>query len=224
MQVEIWSDVVCPWCYIGKRRFEAALADFEHRDEVEITWHSFELDRHAPTERLGSYAEMLGRKYGMGPTQADAALDNMTEAAARMGLEFHFDRVRPGNTLDAHRLLHLAQDRGVQGEMKERLLRAYFTEGEAISDRAVLTRMAADVGIDADDVAAMFDGDGYTDEVRADEAAAEELQISGVPFFVIDRRYAVSGAQPPEAFTRAFERAWADRVSPPTPARAGTTN
>ncbi len=224
MQVEIWSDVVCPWCYIGKRRFEAALAEFEHRDEVEITWHSFELDRNAPPERLGSYAEMLGRKYGMGPTQADAALANMTDAAAHEGLDFHFESVRPGNTFDAHRLLHLAHTRGVQGDLKERFLRAYFTEGEAIGDRTVLTRLAADVGLDGDEVEAMFEGDGHADEVRADEAAAEELQISGVPFFVIDRRYAVSGAQPPEAFTRALERAWADAVSSPATARAGTTD
>jgi predicted DsbA family dithiol-disulfide isomerase len=209
VQIEIWSDVVCPWCYIGKRRFERALEGFEHRDEVEIVWRSFELDRHAPRERVGSYAELLGRKYGMGPDRAEASLRHMTDVAAEEGLEFDFGGVRPGNTFDAHRLLHLAAEQGRQGELKERFLRAYFTEGEAVGDPEVLARLAIEAGLAADDVRAVLDGDRFADHVRADEAAAEELDVTGVPFFVLDRRFAVSGAQDTEVFARALDRAWA---------------
>lgn len=208
MQVEIWSDIVCPWCYIGKRRLETALKDFEHAEEVEIVWRSFELDRSAPRERTGNYAEMLGRKYGMGPAQSRAAIANMTELAAGEGLVFDFDRVRPGNTFDAHRLLHLARERGRQDALKERLMLAYLTEGEPIGDPAVVGRMAVEVGLDATEVESVLDGDRYGDQVRADEQAAEELGVTGVPFFVVDRRYAVSGAQQPDTILRALERAW----------------
>jgi predicted DsbA family dithiol-disulfide isomerase len=140
--VEIWSDVVCPWCYIGKRRFEAALAGFAHKDEVEVLWRSFELDPRAPQERVGSYAERLGRKYGMAPERAMATLEHMTNVAAEEGLEFDFARSRAGNSFDAHRLLHFAGTRGVQDALKERLLRAYFSEGEAIGLPEVLQRLA----------------------------------------------------------------------------------
>ena len=208
MLVEIWSDVVCPWCYIGKRRFERALEGFAHRDEVEIVWRSFELDRNAPVERTGSYAEMLGRKYGMDPDRASRTLQHMTDVAAEEGLEFDFGGVRPGNTFDAHRLLHLAAEHGLQEELKERFLRAYFSEGEPVGDATALTRLAVEVGLDGDDVARVLAEGEYTDHVRADEAAAEELGVSGVPFFVLDRRFAVSGAQDSETFARALDRAW----------------
>ena len=209
MQVEIWSDVVCPWCYIGKRRFERALDGFPHRDEVEIVWRSFELDRHAPVERTGSYAEMLGRKYGMGQDRAMKTLQHMTDVAAEEGLDFDFGGVRPGNTFDAHRLLHFAAERGRQGELKERFLRAYFTDGVAVGDPETLVALAVEVGLDEVEVRAVAEGDAFADHVRADEAAAEELDITGVPFFVIDRKFAVSGAQDAEVFARALDRAWA---------------
>jgi predicted DsbA family dithiol-disulfide isomerase len=206
--VEIWSDVVCPWCYIGKRRFEKALEGFAHRDDVTITYRSFELDRHAPVERVGSYAEMLGRKYGRGSEWAHRSLEHMTSVAAEEGLEFDFARVRPGNTFDAHRLLHLAAQSGRQEALKERFLQAYFSEGEAVGDREVLARLAVEVGLDADEVDEVLGSDRFADHVRADEAAAEELDITGVPFFVLDRKFAVSGAQDTEVFARAIERAW----------------
>lgn len=208
MQVEIWSDVVCPWCYIGKRRFEQALAGFAHRDEVTIVWRSFELDPHAPAERIGSYAELLGRKYGRGPEWAARSLQHMTDVAAEEGLDFDFGAVRPGNTFDAHRLLHLAGERDLQEDLKERFLRAYFTEGQAVGDPTVLARLAVEVGLDADEVDAVLAGDTYGDHVRADEAAAEELGVSGVPFFVLDRKFAVSGAQDTPVFVQALDRAW----------------
>ena len=212
MQVDIWSDVVCPWCYIGKRRFEAALADFAHRDEVEITWRSFELDPTAPPERTGDYASRLARKYGMSHDRAMASLHHMTDVAAEEGLEFDFARTRSGSTFDAHRLIHLAHASGgaeLQGQVKERLLRAYFSEGEPIGDRDTLVRLAGEAGLDEAEVKDALAGDAFADHVRADEAAAEELDVTGVPYFLIDRKFAVSGAQSVEVFTRVLDRAWA---------------
>jgi predicted DsbA family dithiol-disulfide isomerase len=210
MKVEIWSDVVCPWCYIGKRRFEAALARFDHRDDVEVVWRSFELDPGAPAVREGSYAGRLAAKYGVPVTEAQAMIDRMTGAAAGTGLAFRFDIARPGNTFDAHRLLHLALDRGVQDAAKERLLAAAFTEGLPIGDRDTLVHLGADAGLDATEVRAVLEGDTYGAEVRRDEREAAELGIHGVPFFVVDRRYAVSGAQAPEVLLAMLDQAWSD--------------
>jgi predicted DsbA family dithiol-disulfide isomerase len=203
LTVEIWSDVVCPWCYVGKRRFEKALADFEHRDDVEVVWRSFELDPNAPPEREHSGAEHLAAKYGMSLEQAERSNAQMTELAASEGLEYHLDRTRGGNSFDAHRLLQLAKDRGRQDEMKERLMRAYFTEGEAISDAETLVRLALEVGIDP----TPLKGGGYAEAVREDELLARRIGIQGVPFFVLNRRYGVSGAQPPELLLEALAKA-----------------
>jgi predicted DsbA family dithiol-disulfide isomerase len=208
MQVEIFSDVVCPWCAIGKRRFEAALAEFEHADQVEVTWRAFELDPGAPPEREGDLADRLAKKYGMTRQQALEANRSLTEVAAAEGLAFHFDRARPGNTFDAHRLLHWAKAEGLQGALKERLLLAYFTEGEPIGERETLVRLAADVGLDAEAAAEVLESGRYADDVRADEAEAQELGVSGVPFFVVDRRLGIPGAQDKDTVLRLLERAW----------------
>ena len=152
MEVEIWSDVACPWCYVGKRRFEAALEQFEHRDDVTITWRSFELDPEAPAEREGDRAEHLASKYGMSLEQAHQAEAQMTQTAAADGLDFRFDIARAGNTFDGHRLVHLAKAHGLQDVMKERLLHAYFSEGELVSDHDALTRLAVEVGLPEDEV------------------------------------------------------------------------
>jgi predicted DsbA family dithiol-disulfide isomerase len=208
MRVEIWSDVVCPWCYIGKRNFETALAGFEHRDQVEVAWRSFELDPSAPAVREGDYAVRLAEKYGVPLSEARGMLTSMTSAAARVGLEFDFDRARPGNTFDAHRLIHLAGDRGAQDAVKERLLRATFAEGEPIGDRETLIRLAVEAGLDREDAATVLDSDAYAAEVRADELQALEFGITAVPFFVIDRTFGVPGAQPPDVLARALQRAW----------------
>jgi predicted DsbA family dithiol-disulfide isomerase len=221
MNIEIWSDVVCPWCYIGKRRFERAVASFGHPDEVTITYRSFELDPDAPAQRAGTQAEHLARKYGMTIAQAERANEQMTERAAADGLEFRFDLVRGGNTFDAHRLLHLAKDHGLQPEMKERLMRATFTEGLPIADQPTLVRLAAEVGLPAAQVQAVLDGDAYADAVRADEQQAARYGISGVPFFVADGKYAVSGAQPPEVLLQLLQRAY-DESSQLTPVAATT--
>ncbi len=196
MHVEIWSDIACPWCYVGKRRFEAALAGYEHRDEVTVTWRSFELDPGAPAERPHDGATHLAEKYGMTRDEALAMHARMTETAAADGLEFRFDRARGGNTFDAHRLIHLAAAHDVQDAMKERIMRAYLTEGELISDRATLERLGLEVGLPRDDVCAVLGGDRYAAEVRDDERTAAQLGIGAVPFFVVDRAIGASGAHP----------------------------
>jgi predicted DsbA family dithiol-disulfide isomerase len=207
MTVEIWSDVVCPWCYVGKRRFEHALEQFAHRDDVRLTWRSFQLDPAAPPERTHSGAEHLAAKYGMTVEQAEQSNAQMTELAAGEGLEYHLDRTRGGNSFDAHRLIHLAAARGRQDAMKERLMRAYFTEGEAIGDAETLVRLATEVGVDPDGLL----NDAYADAVRADEELAMRIGIRGVPFFVLDRRHGVSGAQPSELLLEALDKAWEAR-------------
>jgi predicted DsbA family dithiol-disulfide isomerase len=223
MNVEIWSDVVCPWCYLGKRRFERALASFGHPDEVTVTYRSFELDPNAAAERTGTNAEHLAAKYGMTVAQAEQADRQMTERAAADGLEFRMDIIRGGNTFDAHRLLHLANDHGLQAEMKERLMRATFTEGLPIADRSTLVRLATEVGLPAAEVQAVLDGDGYADAVRADERQAARYGINGVPFFVADGKYAVNGAQPPEVLLQFLQRAYdeASKLTPVTAAADG---
>jgi predicted DsbA family dithiol-disulfide isomerase len=207
LTVEIWSDVVCPWCYIGKRRFEAALAEFPH--PVETVWRSFELDPGAPAVREHTATEHLAAKYGMSVEQAQASHARMTELAAAEGLEYDFGKTRGGNSFDAHRLIHLAAAHGKQDEAKERLMRAYFTEGVAIGDREALVALAADIGLDGDEVRVALDGDAYGDAVREDELLAQRIGIQGVPFFVLDRRLGVSGAQPAEVLVQALEQACA---------------
>ena len=209
MKVEIRSDVVCPWCYVGKRRFEAALAAFPHRDEVEVVWRSFELDASAPPERVGDYAELLAAKYGFPVEQGRQMIATMTQTAAVEGLDFHFERARVGNTFDAHRLLHLARERGVQDAVKERLMLATFTEGEPIGDRETLVRLVAEAGLEADVAREVLASDRFAEQVRADQAQARAYGISGVPFFVVDGRHAVSGAQPVEALAQLLATAWA---------------
>ena len=211
MDVEIWSDIACPWCYIGKRRFEAALERFEHRDQVTVVWRSFELDPEAPAQREGDLAEHLAHKYGMSVDQARASQAQLTQTAAGEGLQFRFDRARRGNTFDGHRLVHLARAHGLQDAMKERLLRAYFSEGELISDRPTLVRLGTEVGIPADEIEQMLAGDTYAAEVRDDERTAAVLGISAVPTFVVDRALGASGAHPPEALLELLREGWARR-------------
>jgi predicted DsbA family dithiol-disulfide isomerase len=210
MKIEIWSDVVCPWCYVGKHHLDRALADFAHADEVEIAWKAFELDPAAPAVRPGTQVERLASKYGISVSEARARMARMVSVGAAAGIEFRFDDERPGNTFDAHRLLHLAAEAGVQSEMKERLFRATFTEGHPIGDRDTLVKLAADAGVDDARAREALDDRAFADAVRADEDEARALGIRGVPFFVFDRRYAVSGAQPPHALLQVLEQTWGD--------------
>jgi predicted DsbA family dithiol-disulfide isomerase len=213
VRVEIWSDIACPWCYVGKRRFEEALSRFPHREDTEVEYKSFELDpaRAASGDRR-DYADRLAAKYGMSRDQAEQMLDQMTQTAAGVGLDFRFDRAVPANTFEAHQLLHLAAAHGRQAEAKERLLRAYFTEGADMGDRATLVRLAEDAGLPAAEVEDALGDQRYAPAVRADEAEARSLGISGVPFFVVDRKYGVSGAQPAEQLLAVLEKAWSERV------------
>jgi predicted DsbA family dithiol-disulfide isomerase len=209
MQVEIWSDVVCPWCYLGKKRFERALESFGHRDEVEVTYRSFELDPSASPGTTTPTVQMLASKYGMSAHQAADAQRQMEQRAAADGLTFRMDGLRSGNTRDAHRLIQLAKARGRQAEMVERLHRAYFTDQDSIFDHASLLRLAQEVGLDPAEASEVLESDSYAAEVDTDEQMAAALSATGVPLFVIDRRYGFSGAQPPEAIAEVLEQAWA---------------
>jgi predicted DsbA family dithiol-disulfide isomerase len=213
LTINVWSDVVCPWCYVGKRRLEAALARFDHKDQVEITWHSFELDPSAPKsyEGQGTQAERLAKKYRMPVQKAEQMMAQMTKTAAVDGIEMNNDRQRGGNTFDAHRLLHWAHAQGRQNELKERLFKGYFTDGEAIAEPNALAKLASEVGLDEEQARAVLLSDQYSADVRADEENARQLGISGVPFFVVGGKYAVSGAQPAEVLAQVLERAWSEQ-------------
>jgi predicted DsbA family dithiol-disulfide isomerase len=223
LSVEIWSDIACPWCYIGKRRLESALARFEHRGEVEIHWRAFELDPSAPPERQdGAYVERLARKYGASVSEAQAMIDRMASVARIEGLSFDFERIRPGNTFDAHRLIHLGKERRLEDRVKERLLRAYLEEGEAIGSRETLQRLAEECGLVAGEVRELLDGERFAAEVRADEEQAVSLRITGVPFFVLGGRYAISGAQPADILLEGLVQAYQDVVQPRLTLEEGT--
>jgi predicted DsbA family dithiol-disulfide isomerase len=211
LRVDVWSDIACPWCYIGKRRLEVALDRFAHRDAVEVVWRAFELDPSAPKEHDPSlsHAERLAKKYRLPVARAEAMIQQNAAIALDDGLEFHPELIRSGNTFDAHRVVHLGALRGLQDAVKERLMRAYMTEGQLISDQETLVRLASEAGLDPDEVRTMLASDRLSQEVRADEQQARQLGIDGVPFFVLDGRYGVSGAQPADLLLSALMEAWA---------------
>jgi predicted DsbA family dithiol-disulfide isomerase len=210
MQIEIWSDVICPWCYIGKRRFEMALADFAHKESVEIIWRSFELDPKSPQQYAETLEEMLSRKYNVTPQEAAAMNARVTAVAKEIGLDYRLSDARPGNTFDAHRLLHFAASRNLGDRATERIMHAYFSESLAVGDRAALARLAPEFDIAESEAMAVLERDAYSSEVRADEARAAKFGITGVPFFVIDEKIGISGAQSVEVFADALRKAWAD--------------
>ncbi|MDQ4124400.1 MAG: DsbA family oxidoreductase [Actinomycetota bacterium] len=209
MKVEIWSDVVCPWCYIGKVRFELALDAFPHRDDVEVVYRAFELDPTIPRGETRDVVTELAAKKGLSEEQVRRMMAGVEELAAVEGLECHLAEAPAGNTVDAHRLVHLAAERGHAAEMVTRLYRAHFTELRSVFDLDSLVELAAEAGLDADEARRTLEGDAYLDRVRGDEAVARSLGVNGVPFFVIEGTFGVSGAQPAEAFGRALEQAWA---------------
>jgi predicted DsbA family dithiol-disulfide isomerase len=207
MRVDIWSDVICPWCYVGKARFEHALSSFAHRDEVDVVYHSFELDPSYPKDQHETTFAMLSRKYGMSEADARAAESRVAGLAAAEGLGFQPERP-VGNTFDLHRVLHLGLAKGVQGELLNAVNEAYFGQGRQVFDRDVITEIAAGAGLDGAAAGDVIDGDAYAEEVRRDELQARELGVSGVPFFVFDMALGVSGAQPAEMFASALQQAW----------------
>jgi predicted DsbA family dithiol-disulfide isomerase len=206
MRVDIWSDIVCPWCYVGKRRFETALAAF-NAGAVEVVHHSFQLNPDAPRESTASRREMLMQKYRLTEARADALDAQMTQIAAGEGLQYRLDGTVTGNTLDAHQLVHLAREHDHQDAMIERLYRAYFSEARSVFDRESLVELAYDVGLDRETVRAVLGEARYVSAVRDDIAMAQRIGITGVPFFVIDGRYGISGAQPPAVLLEALTTA-----------------
>jgi predicted DsbA family dithiol-disulfide isomerase len=212
VEVEIWSDVVCPWCYIGKRRFEAALAQITDEIDVDVAFKPFQLDPTASPGKAGPVIEAYARKFGS-RERAQEIIDHVTEVAAESGLEFRLDRALRANTLLAHRLLWLAQTKGRQIAMNERLLKAYFMDGLDIGDPDVLADCAADVGLDRDEVRAFFDSDAGLSEVRAEIEAAADMEITAVPTFVFDRKWMVPGAQDPDTFATVLRRVVAKRTA-----------
>jgi predicted DsbA family dithiol-disulfide isomerase len=207
VKIEIWSDVVCPWCYIGKRRLERALRDFDAADQVEVTWRSFQLNPDFPRGTAVPTPDYLASRFG---PQAQEMTGRVALLGAGEGLDLRFANTLTVNTFDAHRVLHLAADAGLAGEVKERLLHAHFTEGADLSDHETLARLAGETGVPPDRVRAMLASDEYADAVRADSNEARALGANGVPFFVIDRKYGISGAQPAEVFLQALQRAQAE--------------
>jgi predicted DsbA family dithiol-disulfide isomerase len=208
MRIDIWSDIVCPWCYVGKRRFESALTRFEHRDDVHVVHRSFQLNPAAPRDGTSSRREMLMRKYRLSPEQVVEMDARMTQTAAADGLEYHLEGTLTGNTLDAHQLVHLGQVRGVQDAVVDRLYRAYFTEQRSIFDHASLVDLAGDAGLDREDAAAALRENRFAEAVETDNELAHRLGATGVPFFVIDERYGISGAQAQDVFLDVLEKAY----------------
>src|SRR5215208_2893777 len=213
MRIDIWSDIVCPWCYVGKRRFEKALAQFDGCDHVDIVHRSFQLNPAAPRDLTSSRRAMLMQKYRLSPAQVEEMDARMTETAAAEGLNFILAGTSTGNTFDAHQLVHLAGAHGLQDAAMERLYRAYFTEQRSVFDHASLGELAANIGLDRDEAATALRENRYADAVNADIEVARQLGATGVPFFVFDNRYGVSGAQAPEMFVDVLQRTAADHQS-----------
>ncbi|MEV7888380.1 DsbA family oxidoreductase [Streptomyces sp. NPDC002817] len=214
MRVEIWSDIACPWCYVGKARFEKALEAFPHRDQVEVVHRSFELDPGRDKTDIGPVVPMIAKKYGISETQAQDAEDNLGTQAAAEGLAYRTRDRDHGNTFDMHRLLHLAKARGRQDELIQIFYKANFAEERSVFAEGGerLVELAVAAGLDAEDARKVLaDPTAYADDVRADEREAAELGANGVPFFVLDRKYGVSGAQPAEVFAQALTQAWGER-------------
>jgi predicted DsbA family dithiol-disulfide isomerase len=207
VKVEIWSDVVCPWCYIGKRRFERALEHFDGADDVEVVWRSFQLNPDHPRGARQAHDAYLAAKLGATLDQVRAMDDRVVALAAAEGLRYDFARYQVVNTFDAHRLTHLAKARGLGAQIQERLLRAQLVEGEVLDDVDTLVRLAAEVGLSPSEARDVLGSDAYADDVRADLSLAHGLGIRGVPFFAMDRRFGISGAQEVEHFVQVLEHA-----------------
>lgn len=212
LAVDIWSDIACPWCFIGKRRFESALASLPFRDQVDVTWHSYQLDPSLPGHYDGTEAEYLAQMKGMDPAQVSQMLAHVAGQAAGEGLAYDFDALRPANSFTAHRLLHLAAEHGVAGGLKELLLSAHFEKGLDTGSREVLRTLGEEAGIPGTAVEQVLGTEQYRDEVEADFAQARALGITGVPFFVLDMKYGISGAQPAAHFAEALTTAWQEKA------------
>ncbi len=208
MKVEIWSDVMCPFCYIGKRKFEKALSEFPGKNNIEVIWKSFQLDPSTVTDPSLSTIDHLAEKKGWSKEQARETTAHVTGIAKQVGLDFNFDKAVVANSFDAHRLSHLAKKHNKQNELEEKLFAAYFTEGKNTADHATLLQIATEIGLDKTEVNTLLTGDLYTEEVEKDIYEAQQVGVRGVPFFVLDRKYAVSGAQEPATFLQALTQSY----------------
>src|SRR5690554_4826414 len=209
MKVEIWSDVMCPFCYIGKRNFETALAQFPDKEHIEVIWKSFQLDNSIPEVAKESYHEYLVKNKGMAPAQVTATLDNVTNSAKQVGLVYDFDKSIMVNSFKAHRLIQLAKTKGYGNEAEEILFKAFFTDGKNIADIATLTQLGKEIGLEEEDIKTAFTDDKYARMVSEDIQEAGQVGVRGVPFFVMDRKIAVSGAQPASEFLKNLEKSFA---------------
>jgi len=212
MLIEIWSDIICPYCYIGKRRLEEALAKFQHKEEVKIEYRSFELNPDAKVHYEEDNIELLSKKYGTSKEQIKAMNLQLTEQAKEVGLTYYLDKIKATNTLNAHRLIHFAKQFGKENEMVERLFKAYFTEVRHVGEMKTLIELATEIGLDQQKVQSMLNSNEYEADVRAQEQDAQQIGVTGVPFYVINRKYAISGAQPSEVFLEVMEKVWIEEV------------
>ncbi|MCF3109308.1 DsbA family oxidoreductase [Niabella sp. CC-SYL272] len=210
MQVEIWSDVMCPFCYIGKRHFETALEQFANNREVEIIWKSFQLDPALPEKEEIDHEQYLVERKGLPKDQVKSLLDHVTQSARQAGLDYRFDKVITVNSFNAHRVIQMAKTKGWGDAAEERFFKAYFTEGLDIADRPTLTRLGKEIGLTEEDINEALTNEAYAGKVNRDLYEAQQIGVRGVPFFVFNRKYAVSGAQPPEAFTQTLDKAFAE--------------
>jgi len=208
MKIEIWSDVMCPFCYIGKRNFETALAQFPDKEHIEVVWKSFQLDPTMPEVANETQEEYLVKRKGMSVEQVKGMLENVTQSAKQVGLDYHLDKSVVVNSQKAHRLIQFAKTKGLGDEVEERLFKAFFTEGKSIADIETLTQLGKEIGLDETELQTAFTDDKYAYLVKQDIQEARQIGVRGVPFFVIDRKYAISGAQPAEAFLQNLEKAF----------------
>ncbi|OOV28505.1 disulfide bond formation protein DsbA [Flavobacterium sp. LM5] len=208
INIQIWSDIMCPFCYIGKRRLESAIAQFEYKNAVTIEWKSFQLDANFVATKEDSLVEHLAEKYRKDTDWAQQMLDDMTQNAKNVGLDFHFEKAKMANSYNAHRLLHLAKEKEVADSLKELLFKAYLTDGLDINNIAVLTSLGKEVGLEEKSIHSVFSSDRFGDAVRKDQLEAQAIGVQGVPFFVLNNKYAVSGAQYPETFLNALKQIW----------------
>ena len=210
MKIEIWSDVICPFCYIGKRNFEAALEQFADKKNIEVIWKSFQLDPTIPEVATESYADYLVKRKGMAVEQVQGMLANVTKMATQVGLDYHLDQSVIVNSLKAHQLIQFAKSKKLGNEAEERLFRAFFTEGKNIADTETLIQLGKDFGLDESEIKASLEDEKYKYEITQDIQEAQNIGVTGVPFFVFDRKYAVSGAQPAEAFLETLNKSFTE--------------
>lgn len=208
MKVNIWSDVRCPFCYIGKRKFEKALENFPHKDSIDVVWHSYQLDPNLETNPDSSTLEYFTKTKGVSADQARQMLSHATSMAKEVGLDFYLEDSILANSFNAHRLIQFAKTKGLGNAIEEALFKAHFTDKQNIDDKKILAEIGASIGLDKEEVVEILASDAFEQEVKQDELAARKIGVQGVPFFVVNNKYGISGAQSSEVFLETLEKAW----------------